>query len=116
MPTTPRRWFAFRLRTLLLLIVPLCAVLAWWVRAQFDWIAERHEFLSSTTDCALAFADGEESFRRGLKTRRAKTPVQLRLFGERAIKEIYFREGTDPLFADRAKVLFPEAAIGTFGP
>lgn len=95
MLTPPRRWFAFRLRTLMLCIVPLCAVLCWWISGQFKWINARHRAMQLTT---VELSPD------------VKAPWQLRLFGEQGARS--YRFSTDDgaaITGEELEALFPEA-------
>jgi hypothetical protein len=93
----PRRWFAFRLRTMFVLVA-LVALLSW-VGVQLKWIADRHAFLKELQPDI--WDDGE----------RPVAPLGLRLFGEQGCANVALPYGTDPDVFARAKMLFPESQI-----
>jgi hypothetical protein len=97
-----RRWFAFRLRTLFIVVVPACAALAWWVSYSREWIRERHVEISSVR-VGFNFARPP-----------AIAPGGLWILGESAFGRIewYGRAGD----IERIKKLFPEANVVMVSP
>lgn len=105
MPTNPaRRWFAFRLRTLLVVVVLVCAGLAW-VGSSLQWIRARHRFLDEFSQQHLGFMWRSDPLWP------ATAPARLRLFGETGVHGLDFNPDVDPGLRDRAQALFPEAEI-----
>ncbi|HEY5315956.1 MAG TPA: hypothetical protein VIK18_25725 [Pirellulales bacterium] len=101
-----RRWFAFRLRTLLSAMVLLSLPMAWYASMRLWW-EER-----------AAAAEGEGRWIRADPVHdAAQPPWQLRLlFGEPGAGHVYVKDGTDEQVAE-AKRLFPEAEVIVFtGP
>ncbi|HEY1784189.1 MAG TPA: hypothetical protein VGG30_01525 [Pirellulales bacterium] len=95
MPEKPRRrWFAFRLRTLLILVAITAPVLAW-AGYSLKWIEHRHAFMHKSV-----VGDYE-----GRGAPRRTPPGLLWIFGERAVVWIYCHPGDGP----EARRLFPEA-------
>jgi len=92
-----RHWFAFRLRTLLVLIVPLCAVLAW-AGHSLNWIRER---------TAERHRKSFQEWPQGLS---CQPPWQVGVFGEWGVDKIYL-DGPTAKDVDRIERLFPESVI-----
>lgn len=108
MPETPlhspprRRWFQFRLRTLLIAVAVLAVVCAWWTRSQ-KWLLERH---AATWGHPHVFITPD--------TKRITAPGLLWALQEPGISHL----AVDPRFPEtrrRVEELFPEATI-TDGP
>ena len=96
--TTRRRWLAFRLRTLLVLMVPLCGALAW-VGFSLNWIRQRHDVLAAQIPLMGT----------GLQLPNdCGAPGGLWLFGETGHKWVDCWVADD---LDRLKQLFPEAEV-----
>lgn len=98
-PKKPRRrWFQFRLRTLLI-VVPL---LGCWLAYHLNWIRERHHALESG-ELSEATWDGMPS---------QSAPLTIRFFGERGYVELFYshRHGSPSKVVHWEK-LFPEATI-----
>ena len=102
MPSPPRRWFAFRLRTLLFVVVPLCAILSW-VGYQLNWIRQRHE------------ARGRVFIPDGAWQPAVQPPPSLRIFGERGAAEVLLLRDDDA-GNQRLLRLFPEAGVNWLEP
>jgi hypothetical protein len=103
----PRHWLAFRLRTLLFVMVPLCAAIAW-VGFQVKWITDRHQFLSTLGP--FDWAGYENPHDQALTRQNFPAPRRLRILGEHGVSAIYFlSEEIDR--KKRAEELFPEATI-----
>ena len=94
----PHRWFAFRLRTLLVVVVPLCAVLAW-VGYSLNWIERRRAMLQTTDFHASGFRHGAT----------IDPPGALWLLGERGINKLYCDGPPEKIAALHR--LFPEAEV-----
>jgi len=92
MPTPPRRWLAFRVRTLFVVVALLSVPLAW-VGYSLNWIWERHEAL-------------QRSPRTPQVPRRA--PLGLWVFGEEGHGGIVAPDVSE---VKRYEQLFPEAKI-----
>jgi len=92
-----RRWFRFRLRTLLVLVA-LCAMTMGWVAAQFAWIAKRHHALRNI---GTTISVGNPA------------PWPLHMFHERGVAHIY----ATPEYLrtvhsiEELQRLFPEAGV-----
>ena len=103
MPAPPRRWFAFRLRTMLV-VVAVLAVAIGWVAVQLKWIADRENFTKHSR-CVLASPICRYA------GYRPEMPPSLRMLGYRnAIGQIVL-DGDDKELLERAQSLFPEAEI-----
>jgi hypothetical protein len=107
MPNSPRRWFAFRLRTLLVMVAVLSAPLAWAGRSLF-WINRRSAAAKEAIACAFCPAgdfpvSGPKVF--------ARWP--LHIFGELGADFIWMKPGTDEERVRQVAILFPEARVGT---
>ena len=101
MPTPPRRWFAFRLRTLFVAAVPLCAALAWFAYS-LNWIRQRHE----------ALGPWHYRFNQMMSKQSApaRAPGGLWIFGEDGFAELgWSREA--PASREAVERLFPEAKV-----
>ena len=95
-----RRWWQFKLRTLLIAVVVLSIPLAW-VGYSLNWKQRRYDFL---------YPNDISSFATGLKTG-DNPPFPLGLFGESPRSAIYIPPEIDDSVANRAAELFPEAEI-----
>jgi hypothetical protein len=114
------RWFAFRLRTLFVVVLVfamMCGVAAWaapWAKVQRKWIAARHELLRSNG--IYSHQDGlvcAFSNRPGV----ALAPLQLRIFGERGVERLYLLDARPPEQSlDRLAAIFPEAKFSWYYP
>jgi hypothetical protein len=103
-----RRWFQFRLRTLLVAMTVACAVSSW-VGYQLNWIRERHAIMANGAPMQNSQVTGrciEISYDNVVDA-----PWSLRLFGERGYCNLIltFKE-SDPQTA-RIRSLFPEALV-----
>ena len=94
----PRRWFQFRLRTLLIGVTVLCGVFAWWSRSQ-KWLEERH---AATWNHPHVYVTPE--------TKRITAPRLLWVFGEPGISELAVDERY-PETRRQIEHLFPETTI-----
>jgi hypothetical protein len=100
-------WFAFRLRTLFVLIAIVAPALAW-VGYSLKWIKQRHAALESGTNllyCVGVFA--EQPTRSELAT--VDAPWCLRTLRERGVSVVYWVPGRPSV--DECKRLFPEAEV-----
>jgi hypothetical protein len=99
MLTPPRRWFAFRLRTLLVVVVLLALPLAW-VAYSLNWIRERW------------VERRRQGFYQSFFIDYGGTPVPwtLAVFREDGVAEI-FLVGETSKRSDRVQQLFPEARV-----
>jgi hypothetical protein len=93
--TPPRRWFAFRLRTLLFVVAFLSVPLAW-VAYSLNWIKQRH---------SASYYSQDEPNDPSLP----RAPAGLWLFGERGHSSVLPYKATE---IERFKRLFPEADVG----
>lgn len=99
------RWFAFRLRTLLVVVAVTAACLAY----PFNWIAERRRFFDEVPEPELPHGVATGSYS-------VAAPLILRLCGQRGIGEIYLQPDVDERTIERAKRLFPEAILVSLPP
>lgn len=95
--TPQRRWFQFRLRTLLV-IMTLASVPCAWASYSLKWIADRHRALESG------------QFRTSMIWDDRIAPASLRIFGEEGLWSLSVF-GDSPLTIDEVKRLFPEAKV-----
>jgi hypothetical protein len=93
-----RRWFQFRLRSLMIGVAVL-AMLSGYVARQHAFVRDRQRFLD------------EEEPAYGTSDHASDIPLIRRLLGDQAIREIGLRPQTDKAKRRRAAVLFPEAEI-----
>jgi hypothetical protein len=98
-----RRWFAFRLRTLLL-VVALASVPLAWVAVQLKWINDREKFVKHPR-CVLASRICRYA---GYKP---EMPRSLRMLGYHDAFGQIVIDGDDQETLERAQSLFPEAEI-----
>jgi hypothetical protein len=96
MPSPRRRWFAFRLRTLFVVVTVFALPLAW-VAYSLNWIRQRH--------AAMALSSIRVSPMPRLSI---SAPWQLRPFGEGGVAYYSYRSNC-PLNDSDLKALFPEA-------
>src|SRR5689334_2470292 len=117
MPISPRRWFAFRLRTLLV-VVAVAAIPMGWVGYSLNWIRERHEAIKALKGCGRIATAGpvDEDSPDGIfpdAHQRRSAPAGLWLFGEQGLREIVDFDAT-PESIEKYRRLFPEATIAPF--
>jgi hypothetical protein len=113
-----RRWFAFSLRTMFIMVTMLCIAVAW-LTYQLHWIRERHAAMSSlrgrqilTFDNGSSYRNGKESFTTfWVRVKRKPAPWSLHIFGEWGAGYLILDlPETDPELAHIRK-LFPEGSI-----
>jgi hypothetical protein len=97
--TPPRRWLAFRLRTLFAVAIPVCAALAWSAHS-LNWIKQRRAILER--DNIWEVSDQGTSL--------PSAPGGLWIFGERGIQELWMH-GYDHETIQVARTAFPEADV-----
>jgi hypothetical protein len=102
----PRRWFAFRLRTLFVVIAVAAAACGWIVYCR-DWIRQRHQFFNDLP--GPPWVGVSQPDERGIIG--SGSPWSLRLFGENGVQSFSFPRQTDNRIIERARRLFPEATI-----
>ena len=102
-PKPPSRWFAFRLRTLFVVVAILSIPLAWVAYCR-NSIQQRHHFIEHLTGPPWTGIGGS-----------IDPPLSLRLLGESGVRSFGFPTTMDKKSIDRAKRLFPEAEI-SIGP
>jgi hypothetical protein len=112
-PQKPRRrWFQFRLRTLLVAMTVACAVSSW-VGYQLNWIRERHAIMADGAPMQNSQVLGrctEVSYDNVVGA-----PWSLRLLGERGCCNLVLTfKKSDPQTA-RIRRLFPEAQVSSVG-
>jgi hypothetical protein len=90
----PRRWFRFRLTLLLLLVTQACVAMAW-ARVQLKAVDDR-----------------QECIHRSFVKYGGNVPIQLRIFGERGIRQIFVGLPVNG-YDERIRIirLFPEADV-----
>jgi hypothetical protein len=100
-PTPPRRWYQFSLRTMFVGMILISAAFGWWVHRSREWIKQRHE----------ALANGWVSD--DSKDDRPRAPSGLWLFGEHGVAVIAVYHNRDQIAflakCSEARQLFPEA-------
>jgi hypothetical protein len=116
-----RRWFAFRLRTLFVLVAVLSIPLAW-AGYPLNWIRERRKFLymkNEPFDMVDNVPPEMESFMVTFLYQdpdtykyydRPRAPGGLWLFGEEGYPKIEFLHAS-PELMERTRRLFPEATV-----
>lgn len=99
----PRRWFRFSLRTLLLVVMTGCCILAW-VSVQLKWNGDRQAALTHLTSTRRTVSWGSHP-RPGLQ--------RVIFLGERHVTYIAWvrEDATDDQTAAELKRLFPEAEV-----
>ena len=103
-----RRWFAFSLRTMFMVVTVACV----WLGYNLNWIRQRHKAL----DWLEASPESWYSPYAGPKSKlQARAPWSLRMFGERGIVGIGMDRqdfaGPSPYSPATLKELFPEARV-----
>ena len=120
--TKPRRRFRFSLRTMLMLMT-LCAIVAWWGGMQVKWIRDRHS-AAQADQTIEGIHYSNVALLRG-----TAAPWSIRIFGETGYKEVIIAvpspletsgghrvlqgpAGTheEAILTRHFKILFPEAA------
>ena len=111
MPTPPRRWFAFRLRTLFVVVAVFSIPLAW-VAHTLDWIKRRQDaiglghlgILNETPKMTQRWASKPKPF---------NFWIAHKLLGMYPSRNLC-RDKDSPLTREQAEALFPEAIIHHF--
>ena len=103
-----RRWYQFRLRTLLALVIPLACVLCW-LAVQVKWIRERREAVNAPDRYVDCIAVGPAP---------AAAPWSLRLLGQPGYGWVYVHVADEEHLSEndrrlerKARSLFPEAEV-----
>jgi hypothetical protein len=104
-PTSPRRRFQFRLRTLLIAVTLICVV-AGYVGRQASIVRERRAELSRPDFTRLVGFDDAD-------TKGAVSWIR-RALGDKSVRAILYPVGTDAAELDRLRVLFPEASVSIY--
>jgi hypothetical protein len=102
MPTPPRRWFQFSLRTMFAGMILASVVFGWWVHTSREWIKQRNEAKAQYT---FSFWDDVSD-----TEARPRAPGGLWLFGERGFARLWCLDG-NPDTVKAAQRLFPEAEV-----
>jgi hypothetical protein len=110
MPAHSRRWFAFRLRALFVVVAVLALPLGW-VAYQLEWIRQRHRFMapmqpSPYRGVAILNCQYTPGSRDG-----ARPPWQLALFDEQGITWIRLRSPASIEQLELVRSFFPEANV-----
>jgi hypothetical protein len=92
----------FSLRTLFVVLT----VLGCWLGYEFNWIRQRHEFISHRPEIARPH-DAHKAY----KFRPVEAPGLLWIFGERGMNCLWFESKPSESEIDLAKELFPEAKL-----
>jgi len=96
-----RRWLRFSLRTMLVVVTLICAIVGW-AEHKRRWIAARHQFYWGTSEIprnALIFGGVTDA------------PWALRIFGEPGFSTILVPAQANDAEVARVKELFPEAFV-----
>src|SRR5580658_2410720 len=101
MPTPPRRWFAFRLRTLFVVVAVLAILLGSWIEFLLNWIRERRFALQHSVIPQIYEGKPGQNY----------APAGLWIFGDYGVISLQVRE-TKPGEIERIQRLFPEAEVG----
>jgi hypothetical protein len=109
--TPSRRWFAFRLRTVFVVVVLLSLPLAW-VAYSLNWIRERHFVLIHKDGAAMEMKPG--LWLADKPNGPNSSPGGLWLFGEKGILMITLYPEEPDAEVDRVKKLFPEADVSRY--
>jgi hypothetical protein len=106
-----RRWFAFRLRTMLVVVAVLALPLGW-VTYSLEWIRQRRDFLANETHNNARWAADQAAIHQlaSLPPLHADAPLRLSVFGERGEGVVWVKSLSK---CDIARRLFPEARIET---
>jgi hypothetical protein len=96
------RRFQFSLRTLFVVIT----ILACWLGYEFNWIRQRHEFISRRPELAKP-----HQTHKAYKYRPVEAPGLLWVFGEPGASYLWFESKPSESEIARAKRLFPEAKL-----
>jgi hypothetical protein len=103
-PKRKRRWFQFRLRTLMIvvtLLATVCAYVSWQMRI----VRERQAEVNREVEGRIIGTDDVEKDN--------PVPWIRRLLGDQCVLLIWMPLGTDPAELDRLRALFPEALVET---
>ncbi len=111
MPTPPRRWFAFRLRTLLV-VVAVCAAVAWTITS-LEWIRQRRLLMDAEASFGQWYETGGDIDGTGMLPP-VSVPWQLAIFGEKPAWYVWLNPNLHEADFQEACRLFPEAEIGFF--
>jgi hypothetical protein len=109
--TRKRRWFAYSLRTLFVVVT----VFGCWLGYQLNWIRERHSLIDAPQQTGVDPEYGVTlipmSLRAPLQVETKDAPWPLRWLGERGVYTLYLRDDMPESEVAHICALFPEAEI-----
>ena len=121
MTAPKRRWFAYSLRTLFVVVTMLCVVLGW-LAYSIRWISQRHDALAHLhigsyagpggVVCNNVMLDLSQQFL-AQAARDVKPPWSIRLLGETGVGTISVYGPNHATIAENLARLFPEASVNS---
>jgi hypothetical protein len=107
-PKRQRRWFQFRLRTLLIVVTLFCVVVGGYVGWQAKIVRDRKAELNRVVEMRLVGIDDNAE--------QEVIPWIRRALEDKRVGSIKMLVGTDAGELDRLRILFPEAKVEVWNP